>query len=168
MTESASTGDTTKDVVIERTVDAPVDLVWKLWTEGEHFAAWYGPTGASIPVATMDATEGGSRLICMEMETPNGAMKMWFTGEYLEVVENSRLVYTESMSDENGNVMSPSDMGMPDGHPMTTQVIVELEPLGDQTKMTMTHVGVAADSPGAAGWTMAIDKLEAHAASQVG
>lgn len=34
--------------------------------------------------------------------------------EYREVVENQRLVYTESMSDENGNVLSPSDMGMPE------------------------------------------------------
>jgi len=44
---------------------------------------------------------------------------MWFTGEYLEVVENQRLVYTESMSDENGLVKSPAEMGMPDGHPTT-------------------------------------------------
>ncbi len=38
-------------------------------------------------------------------------MQMWFTGEYREVVENERLVYTESMSDEDGNVASPSGMG---------------------------------------------------------
>ena len=44
-------------------------------------------------------------------------MQMWFTGEYREVVENERLIYTESMSDENGNVLSPADRGMPDGHP---------------------------------------------------
>ena len=46
----------------------------------------------------------------MEMQSPDGPMRMWFTGEYREVVENERLVYTESMSDE-GNV------GMADGHP---------------------------------------------------
>ena len=54
-------------------------------------------------------------------------MQMWFTGEYREVVENQRLAYTESMSDANGNVLSPADMGMPDGHPTTTEVTVELE-----------------------------------------
>lgn len=149
-------------VMIERTLDSPVALIWRMWTEAEHFKAWYGPDGASIPVADMDVRVGGKRLVCMTMETPNGPMKMWFTGEYREVVPNQRLVYTESMSDEDGNVMSPSDMGMPEGHPDTTEVIVQLEDLGGQTKMVMTHVGVPADSGGAGGWAMALDKLAAH------
>ena len=84
---------------------------------------------------------------------------MWFTGEYREVVEKKRLVYTESMSDENGNVLSPSDMGMPPGHPTTTEIIVELETVDSGTKMVMIHVGVPRDSPGAAGWAMAFGKL---------
>lgn len=146
-------------VVIERVFDAPLDLVWQMWTEPEHFKAWYGPGGASIPVANMDVRGGGARRVCMEMQSPAGLRQMWFTGEYREVVKNKRLVYTESMSDENGNVISPSDLGMPDGHPTTTEVIVELEDLGDRTKMVMTHVGVPADSPAAMGWTAAFDKL---------
>ncbi|MDH3683316.1 MAG: SRPBCC domain-containing protein [Acidimicrobiia bacterium] len=153
-------------VVIERTLDAPADLIWRMWTDPEHFKAWYGPDGATIPVADMDVSVGGTRLVCMEMETPNGTMQMWFTGEYREVVEHKRLVYTESMSDENGNVLSPSEMGMPEGHPTTTEIIVELEHVGGRTKMVMTHAGVPADSPGAAGWEMALDKLAARVASQ--
>jgi uncharacterized protein YndB with AHSA1/START domain len=98
----------------------------------------------------------------MEMQSSGGPMQMWFTGEYREVVENERLVYTESMSDENGNVRSPSDMGMPEGHPTTTEIRVELEDIGGRTKMVMTHAGIPADSPGAAGWTMALDKLVAY------
>jgi uncharacterized protein YndB with AHSA1/START domain len=31
----------------------------------------------------------------MEMPTPNGTTQMWFTGEYRDIVENKRLVYTE-------------------------------------------------------------------------
>jgi uncharacterized protein YndB with AHSA1/START domain len=146
-------------VVIERSFDAPVDLIWQMWTDPEHFKAWYGPDGATIPVAKMDVRVGGSRLVGMQVQSPSGPMQMWFTGEYREVVENERLVYTESMSDENGNVLSPSDMGMPEGHPTTTEVRVELEDLGGRTKMVMTHAGVPADSPGAAGWVMALDKL---------
>jgi uncharacterized protein YndB with AHSA1/START domain len=153
-------------VVIERTLEAPADLVWRMWTEPEHFAAWYGPSGASIPVARMDVRVGGTRLVCMEAQTPSGPMRMWFTGEYTEVVANKRLVYTESMADENGNVLSPSEAGMPPGHPATTQVLVELDDLGVRTRMTMTHVGVPAGSPGAAGWVMALDKLAAHVAAQ--
>ena len=112
MTDNSGSQDA---VVIERSFDAPVDLIWQMWTDPEHFKAWYGPDGATIPVAKMDVRVGGTRLVCMEMQTPDGPMQMWFTGEYREVVENERLVYTESMSDENGNVLSPSDMGMPDG-----------------------------------------------------
>ena len=152
-------------VVIERTFDAPVDLIWQMWTDPEHFKAWYGPEGATIPVATMDARVGGTRLVCMEMQTPNGPMQMWFTGEYLQVVENERLVYTESMADEHGKLISPSEMGMPEGHPMTTEIRVELEDVGGRTKMVLTHAGIPKDSPGATGWTMAFDKLAAHVAT---
>ena len=155
--------NTSRDaVVIERTLDAPVGLIWQMWTDPEHFKAWYGPTGASVPTAKMDVRVGGARLVCMEMATPDGTMQMWFTGEYREVVVDERLVYTESMSDEDGNVKSPADMGMPEGHPETTEVIVQLENLGGRTRMTMTHVGVPADSGGAGGWAMALDKLAAH------
>jgi len=98
----------------------------------------------------------------MQVDTPRGAMTMWFTGEYLEVVPNKRLVYTESISDENGTVIAPADLGMPAGHPATTEVRVDLDDLGDRTRMVLTHAGIPAGSPGAAGWTMALDKLAAR------
>jgi uncharacterized protein YndB with AHSA1/START domain len=151
--------DTSSDaVVIERTFDAPVERVWQMWTIPEHFQAWYGPTGATIPVAKMDVHVGGARLICMEMPTPDGPMQMWFAGEYVEVVAPERLVYTESISDEHGAATPQESAG---GHDVT-EVSVVLTPLGaDRTHMVMTHAGVPAGSPGATGWTMAFDKLEA-------
>jgi uncharacterized protein YndB with AHSA1/START domain len=158
MTDSSVSQDA---VVIERSFDAPVDLIWQMWTDPEHFKAWYGPDGATIPVAKMDVRMGGTRLVCMEMQSPNGPMQMWFAGEYREVVENERLVYTEFMSDENGKVLSPAAMGMPEGHPMSTEVRVELEDVSGRTNMVMTHSGIPSDSPGAAGWAMALDKLAA-------
>jgi len=144
---------------IERTFDAPIDVIWQMWTEAEQFQKWYGPKGATIPVANMDVQVGGKRLICMEMNMPDRQMKMWFTGEYKEIVPTTRLVYTESMADENGNIIPPSAMGMPEGHPETTDVVVELEDLSGRTKMIMTHVGVPAGSPGEGGWKMAFDKM---------
>lgn len=152
-------------VVIERSLDAPVDLIWQMWTDPQHFKEWFGPTGATIPVAKMDVRVGGTRLICMEVQTPAGPRSMWFAGEYLQVVANQLLVYTEFISDENGNVVSPSEMGMSDGHPTRTEVRVELKGLDGVTKMVMTHVGIPSDSPGAAGWTMALDKLAARVAT---
>lgn len=83
-----------------------------------------------------------------------------------EIVTTRRLVFTESMSDEHGNVLSPQAMGMPEGHPATTEVIVELEAVDGRTRMVMTHVGIPADSPGAAGWEMAFDKLSIYAEGQ--
>jgi uncharacterized protein YndB with AHSA1/START domain len=152
-------------VVIERSFDAPIDLIWQMWTDPQHFKEWFGPTGATIPVARMDVRVGGSRLVCMEVQTPSGPRSMWFAGEYLQVVANQLLVYTEFMSDENGNVIPPSEMGMSDEHPVTTEVRVELEHTGRVTRMVVTHAGIPSDSPGAAGWTMALDKLEARVAT---
>jgi uncharacterized protein YndB with AHSA1/START domain len=154
-------------VVIERSFDAPVELIWQMWTDPDHFAAWYGPEGASIPVATMDVRVGGTRQVCMRVETPRGPMQMWFTGEYREVSEHKRLVYTESICDEDGNVLSPADAGLPEAHPTTTEVQVELDDVDGHTRLVMTHVGVPSDSEGAAGWARALDKLATHATAQM-
>jgi uncharacterized protein YndB with AHSA1/START domain len=162
----ADGSDPQNAVKIERTFDAPAALVWQMWTDPQHFAIWYGPVGATMPVVKMDVRVGGTRLVSMEVSTPNGRMQMWFAGEYIEVVENERLVYTESMSNENGDIIAPSEMGMPPGHPTTTEVRVELEAIDGRTKMVMTHVGIPADSPGGVGWAMAIDKLAAHIETQ--
>jgi uncharacterized protein YndB with AHSA1/START domain len=158
----------TKNVEIERTFDAPIDLIWAMWTEADHFSNWYGPMGARIPKADMDVTVGGKRHIAMEMDTPNGPMQMYFVGEYREIDPKTRLVYTEAMADGDGNAMTAEQMGMPAGAPMETSVVVELEDLGGRTRMVMTHVGVPADSPGGQGWNMAIDKMEARVAELSG
>jgi len=157
-----SDGTISKDViVIERTFDAPVDLVWQMWTRSEHFKNWYGPKGFTVPVAEMDVRVGGKHLFCMEAQTPDGSMKMWSTGEYLEVVPNERLVYTDRLADENGNVVLPSAYGMNDDeYPATTEVTVLLEDLGGRTKMVMTHAGVQAGAK--AGWEQAFTKMADH------
>lgn len=156
----SSTISSKEAVVIERVFDAPIDLIWQMWTNPEHFKNWYGPKGFTVPIADMELRVGGKRLVCME--SPDGSMKMWTTGEYTEIVPNERLVYTESPADENGNVVSPSVMGMPDGYPAKTEVTVLLEDLGERTKMVMTHAGVPADSGANAGWEQAFAKMAAH------
>jgi uncharacterized protein YndB with AHSA1/START domain len=155
----------TQDLVIERTFTDPPERIWSMWTDPDHFAAWYGPAGAAITVATMDVHVGGRRLIRMDVETPQGAMQMWFVGEYLDVAENRLLVYTDAMSDDQGNVLGHEQTGMPPGHPTTTEVRVQLEAVDGGTRMVLTHVGIATESPGAAGWQMAFEKLDAHLGS---
>jgi uncharacterized protein YndB with AHSA1/START domain len=143
-------------VVIERTFDAPVELVWQMWTDPEHFKAWYGPAGATVAVENMDLRVGGLRRVSMEVDSPRGPMKMSFIGEYLEVVDQKRLVYTESVSDTSGMMTGKG----------ATEVRVDLEDLGGRTKMILTHVGVPAGSPGETGWSMALDKLAAYLEAQ--
>jgi len=148
-------------VVIEREFDVPVDVIWQRWTDPDHFKAWYGPTGVTIPVANLDVLVGGTRLISMEMQSPTGAMQMWFTGTYLEVIHNQGFVYTEAMSDEHGQPLPASDHNPTGDQHAVTEVRVELEDLGGRTRMVMTHTGIPGDSPGATGWHMALDKLTA-------
>jgi uncharacterized protein YndB with AHSA1/START domain len=154
-----ATTKTPDRMTIERTFPAPPETIWKLWTQPEHVASWYGPFGSAVPVADMDVRVGGARLLCMEVQTPQGPRRMWFTGTYLEVVVNRRLVYTDAMADEHGNVLAPGEMGMQAGYPTVTEVRVELEPVMSGTRMVLTHVGIPEGSPGAVGWAMAVDKL---------
>ena len=146
-------------VAIERVFDAPIETVWKMWTDPALFQQWYGPNGMKVPVAERDVVIGGARKICMQMERPDRTMTMWFSGEYKDVQEPTRLVYTESMCDEGGNIISPQSMGMPEGHPEVTEIIIELSEDNGKTRMKMVHIGVPADSGGGGGWTQAIDKL---------
>lgn len=144
-----------------RTFDATIAQVWAMWTDPALFKQWYGPMGMTVPVAEMDVVVGGTRKICMEMTSPDRTMSMWFIGVYKEVSSPSRLVYTESMCDENGTIIPPQSMGMPEGAPDITEVIVELSEEDGKTTMTMVHVGVPAGTASEGGWSQAIDKLAA-------
>lgn len=162
----ADSMDVRDAVVIERIVDAPIAFVWRLWTEPQLFEGWYGPEGAVVSVREMDVRTGGVRFVGMAVETPGGSRRLWFVGEHREVVAEKRLVYTESLADEHGAVLSPAEMGMPASHPETTEVIVEFEAIDGRTRVVLTHLGIPGDSPGAAGWRMAFDKLANVAAAR--
>jgi uncharacterized protein YndB with AHSA1/START domain len=149
-------------IELERVLDASIERVWRMWTDPACFASWYGPDGATVPDLEIDLRVGGVRRVCMEVATPAGPRRMWFVGEHLEVEPPRRLVYTEAMSDEHGEPLSPSGAGLPDDHPVTTEVVVELVEVDGSTRMQMTHRGLPVDSPGAAGWDMAFDKLAAE------
>ena len=153
-----STSEPTADaVVLERTFAAPIDEVWQMWVDPAAFASWYGPSGAEVPVCEMDVRIGGHRRVCMRFETPGGPREMWFTGEFLEVTEPSRLVYTEAMTDADGNPV-------PGGHP-ATEVTVEFDEVSDGTRVELTHRGIPAGSPGEAGWRSAFEELALRLAS---
>ncbi|WP_353827676.1 SRPBCC family protein [Agromyces sp. SYSU T0242] len=144
-------------IVLERDVDAPVEAVWEMWTDPQHFAAWYGPTGSTITVVEFDVRPGGTRTIRMDVPTPDGPRSMWFSGTYLDVVPHERLAYTEFISDERGEAVST-----PGGPNDPTEVRVEFRGDGERTALVLTHLGVPAGSPGETGWRMALDALDAR------
>jgi uncharacterized protein YndB with AHSA1/START domain len=150
--------------VLERVFDAPIDLVWKMWTDPVSFKAWYGPAGATVPVAELDVRPGGRRRVCMAV----GPSEMWFTGQHLEVTKPTRLVYTETIADEHGNPISPESLGMPPKTPGTTEVTVVLEEVNGGTRVTLTHAGVPPESGAARGWNAALDKLAAELRAAAG
>ena len=51
----------TKDrqIILERTLNAPIDLVWEAWTKPEHIANWWGPNGFTNTISKMDIRPGG-------------------------------------------------------------------------------------------------------------
>ncbi len=153
--DSAPVGAEEQGLVIERIFDAPRELVWRAWTEPEHFMRWYGPEGFTVPTCEIDLRVGGRRLI--GMRSPDG-QEYWTTGVYLEIVPLERFVATESMADEHGNVV-----GMGGDAPLETTVTVTLEDLGGgKTKLTLRQAGWPDDSMAAGasvGWNQAFDKL---------
>jgi uncharacterized protein YndB with AHSA1/START domain len=79
-------------LVITRTFDAPIDLVYRLWTDPALVKRWWGVRGSSIPLCELDVRVGGKWRI--DMRAPSGKIYP-NAGEYLEVVPNERLVYTD-------------------------------------------------------------------------
>jgi uncharacterized protein YndB with AHSA1/START domain len=88
------------ELTISRTLDAPVDLVFRMWTDGEHLRNWCCPTGMTIPFSEGDIRPGGAFRSCMR--APDGA-EYWLRGTYREIVPNERLVFTHAWLDEAGN-----------------------------------------------------------------
>ncbi len=87
-------------ITITRVIDAPRERVWQEWTEPERFADWFGGPTADVPLDTvsMDVRPGGGWSLTMFAE-PDRREIQWH-GEYLEVDEPERLVF--SLSDQPG------------------------------------------------------------------
>jgi uncharacterized protein YndB with AHSA1/START domain len=98
MAESGATARV--GITITRVFDAPSEQVWKEWTEPERFADWYGGAEGEVPVesVSMDVREGGKWRATMFFG-PDRREIQW-EGEYREVVEPERLVFT--VSDQPG------------------------------------------------------------------
>ena len=106
------------DLVLERTIDAPINLVWEAYTNPEHLKQWFAPKPYRISELDMDLRPGG--IFRIRMEGPDG----FDTGHgnagcVLEVVEGKKLAWTSALGPE----FRPAEMGEGcESFPMTAVV----------------------------------------------
>jgi len=63
--ESQRSNTSDRELRLSRTLDAPVELVWEVWTQPEHIAQWWGPNGFTTTIKTMDIEAGGEWSLVM-------------------------------------------------------------------------------------------------------
>jgi uncharacterized protein YndB with AHSA1/START domain/uncharacterized membrane protein YphA (DoxX/SURF4 family) len=143
---------TENELTLTRLIDAPRNVVWKVWTDPKLLAQWWGPKGFTNPVCEIDVYSGGS--IRIDMCGPDGTVYP-MTGKYLEIVEPQLLVFTSSALDKNGRPLF-----------VVFNTVTFAEQSGN-TKLVM-HASVSDITPEAAphlagmetGWTQSLVRLE--------
>ncbi len=110
-----------RTLTIERTLNAPIQLVWEAWTQAEHITQWWGPKGMETRVELHEFEVGGQWKYIMRM--PDGR-DFIAEGQYQEIQAPYRLVTSA------------------DFRPMTEGVVLEviLEAKGDQTNFTFNVI----------------------------
>lgn len=99
----------THDLVLERTLDAPRELVWKAWTTPEHLMRWWAPKPYETPECEMDLRPGGG--FYTRMVGPEGFHEAG-TSCFLEIVEGEKLVFTSALgADYRPNELDPEGCG---------------------------------------------------------
>ena len=146
------------DLVLERIVDVPPELVWKAWTTPEMLMRWFTPAPWTTPEMEVDLRPGG--IFRNVMQSPDGE-RMTNGGSFLEVVPNERLVWTSALLPGFRPAPPRSDF------PHITAVIL-LAPEGSGTKYTaivmhpteegrQQHEAMGFHN----GWSTALDQLVA-------
>ncbi len=154
-----------KDLVIEKIFDAPVEKVWDAWTNPETLKKWWGPKDFTAPDVNVDFQVGGKYLLSMAGEVPGiGPVKAWSTGVYKEIIPMKKIVVTDSFSDENGNIVPATSVGLSEGWPMEIDITMLFEAQGDKTKFTLRYPALKSISEQDAsnmdiGWNQSLDKL---------
>lgn len=127
--------DSTGRVRLERTYDATIDEVWRLWTTREGIESWWGPEGFAVTVKVLELRPGGRLDYVM---TAVGAGQVAFMKQagmpvahdahivFREVVEARRLVYTHV-----------ADF-IPGVAPYDVETVVELEPVPEGVRLVLT------------------------------
>jgi uncharacterized protein YndB with AHSA1/START domain len=150
-----------KQFTIDRTLKAPIEKVWKMWTTKEGLEKWWGPEGFTSVVQHLDVRVGGRFEIVMTAIVPEIIKQLQAAGvgessvakgDYIGVEPNRRLAYTNAVD------------FVPGVEPYTTTTVVELSAVpGGGTRLVVAN-DVMHDQEwtlmATMGWTQQIGKLE--------
>jgi uncharacterized protein YndB with AHSA1/START domain len=131
------------NMVLTRRFDAPIEQVWRAWSDSQAVQQWWGPAGFTAPIAKMDFREGGTSLVCMH--TPDGH-DMYNTWTYQEIVPMQRIAFVQHFSDAQGQPIEPAALGLPVEIPAEVPHVITFKRLGShQTEITVTEYGYPAE-----------------------
>lgn len=160
---NATGGVEKRDLVITRLFDAPIERVWKAWTDPEYVMRWWGPTGFTSPSCKIDFREGGKFLFCMRAPKEfQGGQDFYTAGVYKKIVHMKLIEFSQSLADKDGNRIDPTTLGMPADFPKEIPSALAFKRVGDKTELTVTEydwtVGQMLDMS-EAGMSQCLDKL---------
>jgi uncharacterized protein YndB with AHSA1/START domain len=90
-----------KKIKVIREFDAPVEQVWKAWTEKELLDQWWAPRPWKANTISMDFRDGGTWLYYME--GPDGS-RHYCRADYSSIIPNKSYEGLDAFTDENGNI----------------------------------------------------------------
>lgn len=99
-TEAASLRD--DELLVIRTFDAPLSVVWRMWQDPEHLIRWWGPEGFTVTDLDHDFRPGGAWRVGM---TSDAYPKSWSSGKFLEIEPNKRIVLSFAWEERAGNTV---------------------------------------------------------------
>ncbi|WP_220392794.1 SRPBCC family protein [Chitinophaga lutea] len=132
----------TRDLIVTRTFDAPLEEVWKAWSDSGYVKQWWGPKVFTCPVAKMDFREGGASLVCMR--TPDGH-DLYNTWNYHKIVPMELIEFVMRFSDADGQAVDPAKMGLPAELAAGVRHKITFRPVDGKTEMTVTEFGYTND-----------------------
>jgi uncharacterized protein YndB with AHSA1/START domain len=120
---------------LERTYDASPETIWDLWTTASGIEAWWAPEGFATDVQDLELRPGGQLVHAM---TATGAEQVAFMNAAgMPLTTVSRKTFTEVSRPKRLAYLSHIDF-VPDHDAYEHLTVVDIEPAGDRTKVTMT------------------------------
>ena len=129
-----------KQVKVSRIFDAPVEDVWKLWTEPEYVMQWWGPDKFTCPLANINFKEGNTSLVSMQAPGEFGGQTSYSIWTYTKIVHLKSIEFVQNLANENGIKQKPTSLGMPEDFPEDIRTLVTFNPIDkNKTEMTVTE-----------------------------